>query len=330
MATTKHAIIRYQALDKCFRSLKTHTVKMLLEACNESLLAYDGKTEGIKRRQLYDDIAFMESEAGWSVDLIKGREGREVTYRYTNRKFSINNKGLSEIESGQMKEALMILTRFRGMPQFEWVEEVVAKFESSFGLKKGSEKIIGFDENKDYTAVKHINELFDAIFNEMVIKVTYKDFKSPSQYEVTVHPYYLKQYNNRWFCFGLDNEKGVIRNLALDRIVKIKALKLKYIKSKIDFEEYFEDVVGVTVNENAKLELIVIKVAKKHWPYIESKPLHGSQKKKAEEKEFVTISIQVKPNYELESLILSHGENLEVIAPAFFREKILTRIKTIK
>jgi predicted DNA-binding transcriptional regulator YafY len=303
---------------------------MLLDACNEALFSYDSKTDGIKRRQLYDDIEFMQSEAGWGVDLIVGRDGREATYRYSDPKFSINNKGLSETESGQMKEALMILTRFRGMPQFEWVNEVVAKFESSFGLKKGSDKIIGFDENKDYTAVEHISELFDAIFNENTLKVTYKDFKSPNEYEVTIHPYYLKQYNNRWFCFALDHEKRVIRNLALDRIVKIKVLKLKYIKSTIDFDEYFDDVVGVTVNENSKLETIVMKVNKKHWPYIESKPLHGSQKKKTEEKEFVTISVEVKPNYELESLILSHGENLEIVSPASFRNKIINRVKAIR
>lgn len=330
MATNKHAIIRYRALDKCFASKKPHTIKMLLDACNEALYSHDGKTDGIKRRQLYDDIDFMQSEAGWGVDLIIEREGREAVYRYSDPDFSINKKGLSETESGQIKEALMILTRFRGMPQFEWVNEVVAKFESSFGLKKGSDKIIGFDENKDYTAVEHISELFDAIFNENALKVTYKDFKSPNEYEITVHPYYLKQYNNRWFCFALDNELKVIRNLALDRILKMKVLKLKYIKSNIDFDEYFDDVIGVTVNENSKLETITIKVARKHWPYIESKPLHGSQKKKLEEKDSVTISIEVKPNYELESLILSHGENLEIVSPTFFRNKIINRVKAIR
>ena len=249
---------------------------------------------------------------------------------YADPDFSINNKGLSENESARMKEAIMILSRFKGMPQFEWVDEVVAKFESRFGLKEGTKKIIGFDENKDYTAVEYISDLFDAIYSETVIKVTYKDFKSPTEYDVIVHPYYLKQFNNRWFCFGLDNEKKSLRNLALDRILKIKRLKQKYIKSDIDFEEYFEDVIGVTVNENVKLETIVIKISKKHWPYIQSKPLHGSQKKKVEDKDSVTISIEVKPNYELESLLLSHGENIEIVAPEKFRVHFINRVKEIK
>lgn len=330
MATNKHATIRYLALDRCFRNTgRKYYFKDLLEACNEALRYNDPKSEGIKRRQLYEDIKFMESDAGWEIELYKGKDGKEVYYRYEDSGFSINNKGLNESESAQMKEALMILSRFRGMPQFEWVDEVVAKFESSFGLKKGAEKIIGFDENKDYTAVKHIGKLFESIHNEKPIKVTYKNFKQGNEYDVTLHPYYLKQYNNRWFCFGLNNESKLITNLALDRIIKIKDIKLKYVKnSDIDFNEYFEEVIGVTVQ--GELENVLLKVAKDLWPYIESKPLHGTQKVKLKEKDFVTISIELRPNYELQSLLLSHGERIEIIEPQSLKKAILDRVNKIK
>lgn len=330
MATNKHATIRYLTLDKCFRNTgKKYFFKDLLEACNEALQYYDPKSDGIKRRQLYEDIKFMESETGWGIELFKEKDGKEVSYRYINPNFSINNKGLNESESAQMKEALMILSRFRGMPQFEWVDEVVAKFESIFGLKKGAEKIIGFDENKDYTAVKHIGRLFESIHNEKAIKVTYKNFKQEKEYDLVIHPYYLKQYNNRWFCFGLNNENKLITNLALDRILKIKDIKLKYIKNvDIDFNEYFEDVIGVTViGENQK---IVLKITKELWPYIESKPLHGSQKVKLVENDYVTISLELKPNYELQSLLLSHGEKIEILEPISLKKEILDRVKKIK
>ncbi|MDP2386568.1 MAG: WYL domain-containing protein [Bacteroidota bacterium] len=332
MATNKHATIRYLALDKCFRNPgKNFYINDLLKACNEAIQYIDPESDGIKRRQLYEDIKFMESDSGYKIELDKKKDGKEVYYRYIDTKFSIRDKGLNDSEAAQMKEALMILSRFQGMPQFEWVDEVVAKFESSFGLKKGAEKIIGFDENKDYTAVKYISTLFNAILNERVIQVTYKDFKSLNEYDVVIHPYYLKQYNNRWFCFGYDNEIGKIRNLALDRIQKIKEIKLKFLKNKaINFDEYFEDIVGVTVKEEVSIEKILLRISKEHWPYIESKPLHGSQKKKSEENGFVIISIEVRPNYELESLLLSHGDKVEILSPDHFKNKILERVKNIK
>src|ERR1041385_1445498 len=216
MATNKQASIRYQALDKCFRNTgRKFYFTDLLEACNNALQYYNPKSDGIKRRQLYEDIKYMESVVGWEIELDKVKEGKEVYYRYKDPEFSINKKGLNDSEAEQMREALMILSRFSGTPQFEWVDAIIAKFESSFGLKKGAEKIIGFDENKDYTAVEHISALFNFILHEKPIKVTYKNFKSKNEYDVVFHPYYLKQYNNRWFCFGLSDETKQITNLAL-------------------------------------------------------------------------------------------------------------------
>ncbi len=325
MATNKHAIVRYQALDRCFRNIgKYYYISDLLNACNEALMSIDAKTDGIKKRQLYEDIKFMESEAGYSINLFRGNNGKDVYYRYEDPKFSINSKGLNESEAAQIKEALLILSRFKGMPQFEWVDESIAKFESSFGLKKGADKIIAFDENKDYTAIKHISPLFSAIHNEQVLKIIYKGFKQDKPIDVIFHPYFLKQFNNRWFCFGLHNDRKVLTNFALDRIIEINSHKLKYIKNKdIDFNEYFEDVIGVTVQGN--VEKIVLKVNKDLWPYIESKPLHGTQKTKKIEKDFVLISIEVKPNYELESMLLSHGNKIEVLEPKSLKHSLLDR-----
>ncbi len=332
MATNKHATIRYLALDRCFRNPgRRYSILDLLEACNNALASHDHKTEGIKKRQLYDDIKFMESEDGYRVELIKIKDGKEVYYRYRDINFSITGKGLNESEAMQIKEALMILSRFKGMPQFEWIEEVVAKFESSFGLKKGAEKIIAFDENLHYTAVKHISPIFNSILYEQPIVVTYKGFAQEKALEVDLHPYFLKQYNNRWFCFGYNDKEMKITNLALDRILDIKNLKIKYKKNNvIDFNEYLDDVIGVTVRD-VPLQKIVLKIANELWPYIETKPLHHSQTRiNKEEKKFVTIFIKVKPNYELQSVLLSHGNKIEILEPKEIKDELSERTKYTK
>lgn len=70
MSTNKHAIIRYQTLDKCFRNTgRKYAIDDLVEACNQSIYDFNGKDDGIKKRQLYDDIRFMESEQGWGIEL---------------------------------------------------------------------------------------------------------------------------------------------------------------------------------------------------------------------------------------------------------------------
>lgn len=330
MATNKNAVIRYLALDNCFRnSGKKYFIKDLLEACNEALSSIDPDAEGIKRRQLYEDIRFMEDEKGYQIDLEKKKDGKEVYYRYVDTNFSIRDRGLNESELNQIASALAVISRFKGMPQFEWIEAVTAKFESRFGMKKGAEKIIGFDENIYYSAAQFITPLFNAIFYKKVVKITYKNFKTEKEYDVIFHPYYLKEFNNRWFCFGNNENGNVITNLALDRIIRIKELKNKYVSNDtINFDEYFDDVIGVTVE--GELEKVKLKVSSALWPYIKTKPIHGSQKIVKRENDGIVISIEVKLNYELQSLLLSHGEKIKVLEPVKFRNELLDRINKMR
>ena len=64
MSTNKNAFIRYQALDKCFRDRRyRYYIDDLIEKCEEAMIYYNGDG-GVSRRQIFDDIKFMESEAG--------------------------------------------------------------------------------------------------------------------------------------------------------------------------------------------------------------------------------------------------------------------------
>ncbi|MDR0938120.1 MAG: hypothetical protein LBN29_02025 [Mediterranea sp.] len=67
MATNKQAQIRYQALDRRFNNFGRHYfIEDLVEACNKALLEYEGILDGVRERQVQDDIAHKESDAGWS------------------------------------------------------------------------------------------------------------------------------------------------------------------------------------------------------------------------------------------------------------------------
>lgn len=329
MAKNKYALIRYKALDRCFRNPgMPYTIDDLLTACNNALHEEDPKSSGIQKRQLYDDIRFMETEAGYSIDLVKTRKGKEVYYRYADINFSIAEQSLSEAEAAQIKEAVLILSRFKGMPQFEWIDEITARLESSFGLKKGAELIIDFEQNKYLKGLEFISDLFNAILYKRVLKISYQSFKQSNEFLINFHPYYLKQYNCRWFCFGYNEEQSKITNLALDRIKSITDLKGLYKENNFDFSDYFEDVVGVTVEGD--LHNVVLKVQKDLWPYIETKPIHGSQKVKQRDKDHVTVGYNLRLNYELESLLLSHGEKIEILEPEHLKARLSGRLKAIK
>lgn len=327
MATNKHALIRYKTLDKCFRNIgRRYKFSDLLDEVNNAL-HYHNQSEGIGVRQLRDDIKFMRSELGYSAPIETQRDGNFYFYIYEDLNFSINNSPLNAAEAEQLKEAISILQRFEGAPQFDWISDIGPMLSNQFGLSKEPRKVISYDTNIDYTGYGYIPELFEAINNRTVLKIYYEPFDKPAFY-LTFHPYYLKQYTNRWFVIGLNSELKISTwNLALDRIKQIEPTNLDYIDTNIDWEEYFEDVLGVTVNNSKKPEEIELLFTKEQANYVRTKPIHASQKHKTLETGELHVRLYLIPNYELETKLLSFGEKVKIIKPEYLKKTIKFRIE---
>ncbi|MEJ7823148.1 MAG: WYL domain-containing protein [Chitinophagaceae bacterium] len=333
MSINKKALTRYLAYDRCLRNRgRKWTWKDLLDAANDALQDEVNPKTGmpmkIGKTQLYEDLKAMEYKI-WKAPIERNVEGKTVYFRYEDTDFSINNQPLSETEARQLKSAIHVLTRFKGMPQFEWVNEIIPALETKLGLVLVDREIISFDSNADYEGMAYITPLFNAIVNKRVLKVSYQDFKSPIPYDITFHPYYLKQFNNRWFAFGLNPAmENANWNLALDRIKNIEEVKDKYNFTDVDWDDYFYDFIGVTKQSGETALEIKFLFCASQAPYIVTKPLHPTQKHKHDENG-LEVSITVIPNHELEKLILSFGENVKVLSPKSFQKKITQRIKLL-
>jgi predicted DNA-binding transcriptional regulator YafY len=301
----------------------------LLEECNSDLKEFDPGNAGIQRRQLFDDIKYMESDQGWSAPIARHRYGKKVYYRYEDPKFSINNQPLNRSELEVIRSAVHLLLRIRGAPQFEWINEMIPLLESKLGLKTGSKEVIGFDSNIDLKGYNHIITVFNAIIHERVLEIDYKDFKSRESYKVLFHPYYLKQYNNRWFAFGRNRDNQIETwNLALDRIEHATETNEKYIPTEIDWDEYFYDMIGVTRPTGVSIEEVILNFSIEIAPYVITKPLHPTQKHCYKDNT-VEFRINVVPNIELEQVILSYGEHVHVASPYSLKLKIQSRIEKL-
>lgn len=326
MATNKHAQIRYIALDKCFSNFgRKYYIEDLVKACNEAIYDFTGKQEGVKKRQVYEDIKFMESLAGYHIDLERFKDGRKIFFKYRERDYSINKSPLNEVEVNQINEVLLTLSRFKGMPQFEWVDEISSRLQSL--SRQDDVKIIDFEQNQFLKGLEYITPLFNAIFFKRVLEVKYLSFKGENEITNIIHPYFLKQYNLRWFLFGLNEKESKISNQALDRIISIKELDYEYKpNTEIDFNEYFDDVIGVTILPKP-LELVTLLVTNDLWPYIKTKPIHGSQKQPQFTPDGVIIELELIINYEFISVLLSYGERLKILSPVSLINDIKGKLK---
>jgi len=330
MATNKNALIRYKVLDNCFRnSGRRYFIDDLIKECDKVLLEIDSESKGISRRQIFDDITFMESKEGWSIELSRLKDGKKVFYRYVDTSFSINNMPLNELEINQLKSALDILSQFKGMPQFGWVNELVPKLKQGITSEVDSRVIMEFDSNEYLKGIEHLGVLYNSIYYKKVLTVFYQPFENDDPFEIVMHPYFLKQYNNRWFLFGYNPENDKYNwNLAIDRIVSIKEIKEEYHENdKINWLDYFEDIIGVTKPVDASLENVVLHFFGRTGKYMESKPLHGSQKSNWIDDQTLEVKLQLIVNYELERLILSYADSVKVIEPINLASLIKSRLE---
>jgi len=331
MATNKNAVLRYNTLDKCLSNFgRKYYFQDLLDKVNEVLEEFDPESAGIKTRQLRDDIRFMKSEAGYSAPIVANKEGKKAYYRYEDREFSINNSPLNPTEAEQLLNAISILQRFEGAPQFEWINEIGPMLSNQFGLNKTERKIISYDSNIDYSGYDKIQPLFNAIINKRVLKIHYKSFKG-DDYELIFHPYYLKQYNNRWFVFGLHGEfNNPCWNLPLDRIMTLEEISSEYIDTDMDWEDHFFDIIGVTKPQDRTLEEVELIFSEEQAKYVATKPLHPSQKSTFLDSGELQIKIRVIPNYELEMMLLSFGEKVVIRSPEHLKSRIMSRIERMR
>lgn len=208
MADTKYPIIRYQTLNKCFRNkYKRYYIEDLIDACSKAIYDYCGKEIGCSRRTILNDIEFMESSAGWNIDLKRMKDGKRVYYRYKDMDYTINETLLSESEYDKLNEVATMLERFKGMPCFEWINDLLFKLQS--GLKRSSDVIMDFEQAPALKGTQYIDRLFNSILYKQTLEITYRTYNN-KVHVWTIHPYLIKQYNNRWFLFGKMYRRKVV------------------------------------------------------------------------------------------------------------------------
>ena len=326
MPNTKNATIRYQALDKCFRDFRhRYYIEDLVDACAKAVYDFTGN-DSVSRRTVLADIAFMESPEGWDIPLARHKDGKRVYYRYEYEDFSINNNDLTDDEIAQLGVVISTLSRYRTLPSYGWIEETITNLKYRFGFNATQESVIGFEHNERLKGIGFLSKVIDAATNHQTLSVSYRSFNGTTE-DWIIYPYYVKQYNSRWFLFGWNEKYDAISNIPLDRIIRLQSLDLPFRENAdIDFEKYFDDIVGVTVPESdVSKTKIRLQFARDRFPYIVSKPIHHSQTILDEDK--CIVKIDVIPNNELDTLLLSFGPQVIILSPQWYRDRMADKIK---
>ena len=310
MNLEQNKIKRYIRLDQILRDSNGYTLNEILD---------DEQMDYISKRSLRDNLNEFEVVFGAVFDdSPNAYRGRERLWKYKDSNFSIFNQINKDVEI--IRNTIEKLKCFEGDPRYDYIRFFLLDLEN--GVQKNC-NLMSFNNNMEYLGLENIESLAQAIIHKYPIKLVYKPFNG-KELEINVHPYHLRQYNQRWYLFAYTETKREIYNYPLDRIVSVEHLSKAYIPTDINFDEHFDDIVGTTNLVEKQVEKIILRVSKFSFDYIRTKPMHWSQTvlKNTVTDTTIDIQLKVKQNKELEMLILSFGNAIEVIEPMSLRNKI--------
>ena len=333
MPVNKDAMARYRIIDRMLADPhKDYTTQDIEKAV--SLVC-----PKVCTRMIQKDIKALQEEFG--KDLVRNAGGRG-TVKYKDQSTPLFYQELTVDEEEILREALGSLGQFEGLDNFKWLENLKKKLDMPADKKE--RPVISFSKNNVLQIPENLlGYLYSAIARRKVIRFGYRKFQDAGQpYSlVTVHPYQLRQYNNRWFliCNPVGNEQypfdpDLIYNYALDRMDgKVEYVdEMPYIDTVVDIDARFEEIVGVTYRKDVDLRDIYFAVKPEAVDYVRTKFIHPSQDEvnPAIEKEFIRkypslkdckfFIISCRPNVEMYALLASHRDKVIIVEPDDIRE----------
>lgn len=344
MPATKNAMTRYALIDRMLANRnRVYSIQDLTDALNEKLPEFGQKT--ISKRCVEKDLNYLEYDSPFIVEIEEywvdaadknDRPYRKRCIRYADPTFSIFKPKLTDDEKTVLLTALDALGSFDGLDNFEWLNDLMIRL----NLEQ-HEPIISLSKNL-LTNSTLIARLFTVIRLKQVINLQYHTFQNDEIRCVCISPHLLKEYNNRWYLIASASDTGRILTFPLDRIDDFSFnTNVAYLLAPENLYERYEEIIGVTYNEDRPLLKIIFWVSENSKDYVITKPIHGSQKiirgemdsqlRRAHPKlnDGKFFQIECRENYELIRELISFGSDLLVLYPNSFSKVVINQVTAL-
>jgi len=330
MPTTKNPVARYRLIDECLQRRHRNWPANELRA---TVAAKFFELTGLKlsQRQFAQDLADMREGGSTGYNAPIGWS-RERGYYYTEPEYSIRNSPLVSDDAAVLRQALAMRQQFQGLGLGDELRDLVQRVEGHLQAQAEAgpaAQVIWFEQVPDYVGAQWLALLYRAIQARQPLAVRYRPFGAAEALAATVQPYLLKQYNHRWFLIGQGTGRAGLSNYALDRLEAVQpAPGVAYLPPPADLASRFAHVIGVSVPaEGGEPPLVRLRFRAGRGQYVRTKPLHPSQQIVAEVGEILEITLQVLPTPELETVVLSFGDDVEIMEPVELRARLATRLQ---
>lgn len=313
MPVNKKALQRYRIIDDLLKSRSYPTFREIWETIEDELNIKIG------RSTLEKDLKDMreDPELGYFAPIKHHKPSNG--YHYTDRKYTIKNFTFLNEELEALSLAASLLTQNEFLKGYG--ESLANAIRITEG-KKTDHNFIQLENQPGVQGTEWLGPLADAIRHKKVLSILYQPFRKEPE-EFTIHPFLLKEYHNRWYVIGYNEEAREPYTLGLDRIHDIAHRKNRFYRITNDCnpETLYQFSFGITTN-TLEPEDYVLKFTGPACDHIKARPLHVTQEILEETEDHLVIKLILIPSLEFRKEVLGWGDQVEVLEPEEFRKEI--------
>jgi len=316
MSTNKEAYLRYKIIDACITNKYKPYPSMdeIIEACEEKI----GKTFSVSTLQK-DIKALKEDEVLGFLAPIKFSK-RFNGYYYSDKTYSIRNIPLNETDIDALLMATDLLSSFNGnrvSANFgHAVDKILTASKEVYDKSLDKRQIVQTEKAPKQRGLDNFDSLFTATKTNTVVNFIHYNYQKRQFKSIILHPYLLKEFQNRWYIIGYSENHNAFRTFGLDRIMDLYSLKHTFTLLKnFNAETYFNKTYGVYPLGD-KLEKIEFETNVLLSDYLLSQPIHESQSiTHYFENGRLLIELELIVSQELINLFQMHSKNIKVLKP---------------
>lgn len=171
-----------------------------------------------------------------------------------------------------------------------------------------------------------LTEITRAMEHKVTLIIRYRKFIDAEAYEAELEPYCLKLFRQRWYMLARRTDRDYLAIYALDRMEMAQETKTRfYLPDDFDANNHFVNLFGVfqPQDKEEKPQIIKIRTYNGEWNYMNTLPLHPSQKEVSKTKEYHDYTLRIHPTHDFKMEILSRGKNIEILEPENLRNEII-------
>jgi predicted DNA-binding transcriptional regulator YafY len=172
---------------------------------------------------------------------------------------------------------------------------------------------------------QYLSLIVDAIKQRTQLQLKYHSFNRQDQYELSLAPYCLKVFKQRWYVVGSPStHPGEKRIYALDRVLEMRPTEISFDYPKdFDAKRFFAPYYGVF--RNAEPTKVLIEANEKSTQFLRLLPLHESQKEVRQFHDKTYFEYFIAPTFDFIQELRTHGTDIRVMLPdtlvEYFREE---------